>query len=394
MRWRGVDDDLSRGPIPTLEFQKRQIRTFAAYKVNLYSPYFENTYSYAATPLAAAPNGAMTPADAAELIAYAHKFHITIVPEQEAFGHLDNVLSWEKYAALAETPHGHVLAPGEPGALPLITQWFTELAAVFPSPFLHIGADEPFELGDGKTKDEVTRRGLGAVYVDFLKQVYTALQPLHRKLLFWGDVAMNEPALVKTLPKDMIAIPWNYNPDPRGFDRFILPFKQAGMETWVAPGVNNWNRVYPDNRLALGNMQGFIRDGQRLGSTGILTTIWNDDGEGLFAQDWFGVLFAASATWQPGESSIEQYEAAYGPSFHGDTTGKLADAQRELIAAHDVLRSVGLTDATDALFWLDPLEPAGSTHLQTGPPRRPRSPPPCRAGPHPHRPGQSSRRPS
>jgi len=32
---------------------------------------------------------------------------------------------------------------------------------------------------------------------------------------------------------------------------------------------------------------------QRLGSTGALTTVWNDDGEGLFNMDWYGVLSAS-----------------------------------------------------------------------------------------------------
>jgi len=49
MKYRGVHDDLSRGPVPTLEFQKKQIRAFAAYKLNVYSPYFENTMQYTST---------------------------------------------------------------------------------------------------------------------------------------------------------------------------------------------------------------------------------------------------------------------------------------------------------------------------------------------------------
>jgi hexosaminidase len=361
MQWRGLDDDLSRGPVPTLEFQKQQIRTIAAYKMNLYSPYFEHTFAYASNPLIAPPDGAMTRADVAELVHYAQQFHITIVPEQEAFGHLHNVLTWELYSPLAETSHGQVLAPGQPGSLPLIKQWFTDIDAAFPGPFLHIGADETFELGRGQTSADVDKRGLGAVYIDFLNQVYNTLQPMHKRILFWGDVAMNEPALVKTLPKDLIAVPWTYNPDPAGFDRYILPFKNAGMETWVAPGVNNWNRVYPNNNLALGNIQGFIRDGQRLGSTGALTTVWNDDGEGLFAEDWYGVLFGAAASWQPGESSVPQFDKAYGPAFHGDLTGKIAEAQRELMAAHNVLKGAGLEDASDALFWLDPWSAPGQS---------------------------------
>src|SRR5260370_19694395 len=46
MKYRGLDDDMSRGPITTLEFEKRMIRTIAAYKINLHSPYFEHTQQY------------------------------------------------------------------------------------------------------------------------------------------------------------------------------------------------------------------------------------------------------------------------------------------------------------------------------------------------------------
>lgn len=359
MKYRGLDDDLSRGPIPTLEFQKQQIRTLAAYKVNIYSPYFENTLSYSSNPLPGFPGGSMTMAEEKELVSYALQYHITVIPEQEAFGHLHHVLTFDQYAPLAETPHGNVLAPGQPGSLKLINQWFTEIAHTFPSSFLHIGADETFDLGEGQTAATVKSEGIGAAYIDFLKQIYATLAPLHRHLLFWGDIAMKSPELVKTLPKDMIAVAWVYNPHPEGFDAWIKPFRDAGMETWVAPGVNNWSRVFPDNDMALQNIQGFVSTGQRLGSTGELNTVWNDDGEGLFLQDWYGVLFGAAAGWQTGTSNIDQFEDAYGPVFHGDTTGALNQAQRELIAAHLVLKRVGLDDARDSLFWIDPWSPEG-----------------------------------
>ena len=125
MQYRGIDDDLSRGPFPTLEFQKHQIRVFASFKINIYSPYFEHTLLYPDHPLAAPPGSSLTPAQAAELVAYARQYHVTIIPEQEAFGHLHHVLKYELYQDVAETPHGHVLAPGQPGTLPLIKDWFT-----------------------------------------------------------------------------------------------------------------------------------------------------------------------------------------------------------------------------------------------------------------------------
>src|SRR4029077_7750327 len=105
-------DDLSRGPIPTLDFQKKVLRTLAAYKINVYSPYYEHTLDYLQQPLMAPPQGAMTRPEVRELVAYAKRYHIEVIPEQEAFGHLHHLLKWELYAPLAETSHGHVIAPG------------------------------------------------------------------------------------------------------------------------------------------------------------------------------------------------------------------------------------------------------------------------------------------
>jgi hexosaminidase len=363
MSHRGISDDWSRGPLPNMDFLRREIRTIAAFKLNVFSPYFEHTFAYATTPVAAFPGGSMTPQEAKQLVEFAAQYHITVIPEQEAFGHLHNVLKFEEYGSLGETPHGAVLAPGDPAALPQIAGWFTELAKIFPGPYAHIGADETSDLGIGRTRDAVQARGLGAVYLDFLTQIHTALAGNHKQLLFWGDIAVNSPDLVSTLPKDMIAVPWEYDAEP-DFTSLILPFKNAGLETWVAPGVNNWNRLYPNNNEALGNIRAFVRDGQKLASTGMLNTIWNDDGEGIFDENWYGVLFGATASWQVGESSEDAFAASYGLAFHKDPTGKIDLAQQSLRAAHALLKSAELGDARDSYFWVDPFSPAGQKVAQ------------------------------
>jgi hypothetical protein len=359
MQYRGLHDDLSRGPVDTLDFQKKLIRTLAAYKANLYSPYFEHTQQYPSNPLAAPPGGSISAADARELVAYAAQYHVMVVPEQEAFGHLQHLLRYDQYSELAETPHGSVLAPGQPGSLALIKQEFAELAQLYPSPFLHVGADETIDLGIGQTKAAVDKDGLGKVYLDFMQQIDTTLRPLHRRLLFWGDIAQDSPELLKEMPqqfkRDTIAIGWQYNPEPKGFAKYLKPFADAGFETWVAPGVNNWSVVYPNYNYALANIQQFTRDGQHMGATGQLNTIWYDDGEALASNNYYGILFGAAAAWQLGESSIPQFQQSYGEVFHGDLTGKLNQAQIELMAAHDLLKQQAKTgDGSDGLFWVDP----------------------------------------
>ncbi len=358
MQYRGISDDLSRGPFPTLDFQKHQIRVFASFKINIYSPYFEHTLLYPDHPLAAPPGGSLTPDEVKELVAYARQNHITIVPDQEAFGHLHHVLKWELHQDEAETPHGYLLAPGQTGTLPLIKDWFADVAQEFPSPFIHIGADETFDLGLSRTHDAVAQQGYGPVYVNFLKQIHDALAPLNRRLLFWGDIGNANSDAVAGLPKDMIAVPWNYSAQT-DFDKLIQPFAKNGIETWVAPGDSNWNEVYPRNKTALWNIQGFIAAGQSLKSTGALTTVWNDDGEGLFNMDWYGVLFGAVAAWQPGQSSIIDYQDAYGPNFHLDPSGKIDAAEKELMAAQGDLVDAKTGMTSDQLFWLDPWSAEG-----------------------------------
>lgn len=358
MRYRGMDDDLSRGPFPTLDFQKHQIRVFASYKLNIYSPYFEHTLLYPDQPLAAPPGSSLTPSEVAELVAYARPYHVTIIPDQESFGHLHQVLKYDLYQDLAETPHGQVLAPGQPGSLELIKSWFAQIAKEFPSPFIHIGADETFDLGTGQTKEQVQQKGYGPVYMAFLTQIHDALAPLNRRLLFWGDIGDENPDAVAALPKDMIAVPWTYGRAP-SYDQYITPFAKNGIQTWVAPGVSNWNQVYPNQKTALWNIQGFVRDGQRLGSTGMLNTVWNDDGEGLFNMDWYGVLFGAAAAWQPGASDIATFQDSYAQTFHHDPSGKINAAQKELMAAEEAIEDSKIGMNTDELFWLDPWSPQG-----------------------------------
>lgn len=363
LRYRGFQDDLSRGPLPTLEFQKKQIRIFAAYKINTYSPYFEQTLAYASTPLVAPPGGSMSRDDVKALVAYAKKYHIDVIPQQEAFGHLHHVLKYDIYSALGETEHGHVLAPGDPGSLPLIKKWFAEIDSLFPSKFVHLGADETFELGLGRTEERVKSEGIGPVYINFLKQIEETLRPSGKRFLFWGDIAQNHPTEVKQLPKDMIAVGWNYWSVDK-FEGLLKPFVDAGMETWVAPGVNGWNRVFPNNDIALRNIQGFIKTGQAMGSTGVLNTSWDDDGEAIFNQEWYGILFGAAASWQKGESSIPDFQQSFGLQFHGDGSGKIDDAERKLAAAHVVLQKAGVGEGSNSLYWLDPYTTEGQIAAQ------------------------------
>lgn len=363
MTWRGVHDDISRGPILTMDYFKKQVRVLSSFKVNLLALYMEHVFDFQAHPLVAPKEAALTPEEIKELVAYAKKYFVTILPEQQAFGHLHNVLKYEAYSAVAETPHGHVLTPTKEASYDLIRSFYSELVPLFPGPFFHIGADETFELGQGQTKARAAEVGLGRVYLEHLQKVHEILQPYHKQLLFWGDIAVKYPQLLNILPKDMIAVPWEYSARTE-FESLVKPFHDAGLQTMVSPGASNWKVIWPDFETAYVNIRNFVRDGQKYDSIGVLNTTWSDDGESLYEMTWPALVFGAAAGWQPGESSIADFESAYDWAFYRNTDSTFLDAIRNLNRTHSLLRQAKFENAADDLFWSDPFTETGASEMQ------------------------------
>ncbi|MDE3135949.1 MAG: beta-N-acetylhexosaminidase [Acidobacteriota bacterium] len=359
MTWRGVQDDISRGPIPTLDYLESQIRTISAYKINLLGLYMENVFDFQSEPLVAPKGPSLTAAEIKQIVAYGRQYHVTILPEQEAFGHLHKLLRLETYNNLAEIPHGDVLTPLQPGSFALIHSLLTELVPLFPGPFFHIGADETTQLGLGQTQALAEKEGIGRVYIDFLKRVDAILSPYHKKILFWGDIAVKHPELLNLLPKDMIAVAWDYSPADT-FVPLLAPYKKSGIPTWVSPGAGNWKRVFPDLDSAFVNIRNFTRDGQKLGSEGMLNTTWNDDGESLIDMTWPAIVFGAACSWQRGQSSIDDFWANYDWAFYRAPGHAFAGAIQKLAQVNDLLDDAGFGGANDQDFWLDPFTPSGA----------------------------------
>jgi hexosaminidase len=364
MEWRGVQDDISRGPIPTEDYMKRQIRTLAAYKVNLFGLYMEHVFDFASQPLLAPREAALTPKEVNALVDYARKLYVTILPEQQAFGHLHHMLKYEIYSEVAERPHGHVLTPTKEQSYEIIKAMYADLVPLFPGPFLHVGGDETFELGQGQTAARVTEVGLGRVYVDHMQKVFNILEPYHKQLMFWGDIALKYPQLLSILPKDMIAVPWDYDPKP-SYESIIKPYRDAGLRVMVAPGVENWSQVWPNLDAGYINIRNFVRDGQTLGAMGMLNTTWNDDGEALYGMAWPAFVYGAAAGWQAGESSVEQFKNAYDWAFYRNgNDATFRDALENLDRGHQALAKIRIETETDDLFWIDPFNPEGAKVMQ------------------------------
>lgn len=363
MRWRGIHDDVSRGPVPTLAYMKEQIRTISEYKLNMYALYLEHIFDYRNQPLIAPKDGALTAADLKELVAYAARYHVTLLPEQQTFGHLHHVLKYEQYADVAERPGGHVLTPANPRTYDIIKSLYAELVPLFPGPFVHIGGDETAELGTGRTRALIEKQGLGKVYLEHLQHVSEILKPFGKRLMFWTDIAVKYPESLSILPKDMVAMAWDYTPRP-SYEALLAPFKNAGMQLFVSPSAHNYRHPSPDFEAAFTNIRNLVLDGQRHQALGMLNTTWDDFGEELFDSTWPAVVFGAACAWQAGESSIDRFWSSYDWAFYRSDGSSFKDAFADLARVHALHAQAGLgtLDITDV--WRELFSQEGANYVK------------------------------
>jgi hexosaminidase len=353
LRWRILSDDVSRGPLPTMRYFKERIRTIAAFKMNGYSPYMEHVFVDPKHPLPAPLDG-ITPAQLRELDAYARRFHVAFIPEQQTFAHMHNTLRWERYAPLAELPHGYLISPANSGGERYVRDLIAdELRAVPDAPFFHIGSDEPLDLGHGLAKPLVAASGEGLVYTKHVVQTAKyVIAHSHARPMIWDDAVTRHPELFDALPKSLVFVTWHYGSEPT-YLPYIERIKKGGFEQMVAPGALNWNEIYPDLDRALPNIGRFVGEGKRAHVLGLFQTVWHDDGETLFEATWYPVIYAAASAWEQGDVDIARFRRDFPRAFFGTDDMRYAADLADLGRARTLLQK-SPRSAGDILFWSDP----------------------------------------
>ncbi|MGD0966883.1 MAG: glycoside hydrolase family 20 zincin-like fold domain-containing protein [Candidatus Aquilonibacter sp.] len=355
LEWRILSDDVSRGPLPTMRYFKERIRTIAAFKMNGYSPYMEHVFASPTDPLPAWPDG-ITPAQLHELDLYAARYHVALIPEQQTFAHMHNTLRIEQYASAADFPHGFLLDPGSTLAAAYLKRIIAqELAEVPRPPFFHIGSDETSTLGEGTSTEYVASHGgRSAVYAQHINEMNALIAPSGARIMLWDDGIESDPSIIKLLPRTAVIVNWHYDAE-KSFEPYIRTIAGGGFEQMVAPGANNWSRIFPDLTTALPNERLFIDEGKAAHVLGLFQTVWHDDGETLFEATWYPVLYAAADAWSTSDGFADDFPSA----FFGVNDPRYA-ADELLLGALDSR----LSETGDKLSWADPFAPAVAARMQ------------------------------
>lgn len=362
MKIRAVMNDISHSSVTKPEYIKQQIRTCAEYKINMFVLYFEQTFAYKALPLLAPPDGSLTPADIKDLVAYSEKYHVQLVPLQESLGHLHDLLKYQLYQNIAETPFGGEVSPAKDSTYSLLKTMYSEIAPLFPSKYFGVGGDETYELGMGQGKKEADEESIAKFYADYIDSLDDLLKPYHKEVMFWDDEALAHPAVIKYLNKDLIVASWHYAADS-SFDHYLEPFVRAGLRVIVCPNTRNWIGTFPDYGISMINIRNFVRDGQKYHALGMMNTVWGDSRASFFPMSWYGILFSAEAAWHKGEANIGQFRRSFDWAFYQVHDTTITHVINELSSIHSLFQSVGLGEQQHEYFWTNPFTHDGASFV-------------------------------
>lgn len=316
MQFRGVSDDISRGQVSTLDNFKKIIDFLAENKMNTYMPYIEDVLAFDKYPTIGKNRGALTKAEAKELVAYSQSKFVDIIPVFQTLGHYENILSQDEFVHLAEFPGAASLDVSNPEIYEFLDNLLKEVTDVFPGKYLHVGADESFDVGWGNSKYLVDGSSIAEVHANHYKKVYELCKKYNRKMMMYGDIILRHPEILEMIPKDIIIVDWHYG--ARSFYSSAETFEKAGFPYIVSPSVWNFLTTYPTNLNAIANIKYMVKSGLTFSSIGMINSNWGDYGAETFKELlYYGYAWSAQCAWSFNKSDINKFTKTFFKEHYG-----------------------------------------------------------------------------
>ncbi|KAK1282690.1 Beta-hexosaminidase 2 [Acorus calamus] len=242
---RGLMLDTSRNYHPVKDLL-RTVRAMSANKLNVFHWHVTDSHSFPlvlpsvpglAEKGSYGPGMRYSPSDVKRVVDYAMGYGVRVVPEIDAPGHTG---SWaEAYPdivtcanmfwmpegvewadRLAAEPGTGQLNPLKPETYRVVRDVLRDVAALFPEPFLHAGADE---IAPGCWKTDPTVRSFlsdGGTLSELLELYINSTHPyivsLNRTVVYWEDVLLDPTVYVgpEMLPRESTILQtWNNGPN-------------------------------------------------------------------------------------------------------------------------------------------------------------------------------------
>ena len=304
---RGIMVDAGRVP-ESLEYYKRVIEFCADWELNaLHFRLADDQGSalrFTSVPDLVTHRNAFKPEELRGMAEYAQSHGIDLIPELESFGHTGYITRAPAYAHLLDNdPKGSAeftgMIPVHPESLELFDKLYREIAAIFPSPYLHGGCDEVNWGGSALSQKALQIKTRPQIWAEYLNALNQMSKKLGKQFIVWGDFVLHkEPEILGQLDKNIVIMDWNYRENSSG--RIHETFAQVranGSRGIGAPGLINYKWGTRAGTEQLRNIDAFADaylGSNDAGSLGVILTNWVPS---RYIQNsiWDGFAYAAVA---------------------------------------------------------------------------------------------------
>jgi hypothetical protein len=314
-RMRGLMVDAARVP-ETLDYYRRVIEFCADWSMNTLHLRLADDQGtalrFASVPGLVTHKNAFTPEELRQLAEYAHSHGVDLLPELESFGHTGFVTRSSTYTHLLDRDaNGSAeftgVIPVHPETLELFDKLYREIAAIFPSPYLHGGCDEVNWGGSDLSRKALQVKSRAQIWGEYLNALNQSAQKLGKQFIVWGDfVVHKEPEILRQLSKDIVIMDWNYWDISSAKVRDALAALRAnGSRAIGAPALINYKWGPRAGTQQLRNIDAFADayyGTDDPGSLGVVLTNW-DPCRYVQNSIWDGFAYASVAFNQGTDSA-------------------------------------------------------------------------------------------
>ena len=230
-----------------------------------------------------------------EIISYAEKYDMTVIPGVAALGHGDIILNKPQYKHLSELREGIAgrfpasegeaidLCPSLPEVRTLLKEYLTECAQIFrTSPYIHVGCDEVYNIGYCSLCREKVKSYAeeGQLFLEHLLYVYDIVKSCSKKMMMWDDMTEFFEELIEKLPKDIVLVSWLYDENVYQFKGHFL--NQNFKDMWSKYEKASLQYLIAPADYFSGNVTTFTQTMEKYHPLGGMFTTWEKAGSLLY----------------------------------------------------------------------------------------------------------------
>lgn len=290
---RGFHLDIARGGVPKVETFKKIIRWLFLLKYNFFAIYFEDLYPWKSFDDIGLSRGRLGKEEYAEIEDYARLYGLHLVPSLELLGHMENILSLPSYAKYREiwwSSRDGCLDVSNTEAKSFALRLLEDVLETSKSVYVHVGGDETWSLGRGRSLDKNSRFTGPELYLDHYKSIISLVKKYRKIPIVWGDMLSGSylteeekrawSCVTKSdIWEQVLIANWDYSSNPQEYFENLIETVGHKSAQIASPGLSNWRSFYPDYETALTNLNNFLLAAKKKRLKGFLVTAWGDDGE-------------------------------------------------------------------------------------------------------------------